>query len=324
MRRLAGALPWLQWGLLRVEREAQALEDMRRLQSRCGLPADYVQALEADAAAALAGAPLGRPAWYFPGGGAVSPPALVATWLAEAGRGADFTLRLNTQVAALQRDELGGRWIARDVAGVEIASADAVVLCGGTANAALTTGWTAEVAWPWISQRGQLSTLSADLAPGRLSTPVAGLGYALSLPDGSMCFGASADAGDPEPNLRAADQAQNLARLAELLPDGPADLTAKPLAGRVGWRSMVPDRLPIVGALPTQAPVQRAEQVRFWPRHPGLMVLGALGSRGITSATLCAQLITAQLTGAPWPVECSLADAIDPARFGAKQRRSQG
>lgn len=327
LRRLGGALPWLQWGLLRVEREAQALDDMRQLQARCGLPADYVQALAADAAAALAAAPLGRPAWHFPGGGAVSPPALVAAWLAEAGRHPDFSLRLNTPVAALQRDErneLGGRWIARDSAGVELASADAVVLCGGIANAALTASWTADVEWPWISQRGQLSTLSAALAPGRLSTPVAGLGYALSLPDGSMCFGASADAGDLDPELRAADQAQNLARLAELLPDGSADLIAPPLAGRVGWRSLVPDRLPLVGALPAQAPAQRAEQVRFWPRHPGLMVLGALGSRGITSATLCAELITAQLTGAPWPVESSLADAIDPARFGAKQRRSQG
>ena len=90
----------------------------------------------------------------------------------------------------------------------------------------------------------------------------------------------------------------------------------------MGWRSLVPDRLPIVGAVPAQAPAQRAEQVRFWPRHRGLMVLGALGSRGITSATLCAELIAAQLTGAPWPMEASLDEAIDPARFGAQQRRS--
>ncbi len=90
----------------------------------------------------------------------------------------------------------------------------------------------------------------------------------------------------------------------------------------MGWRSLVPDRLPIVGALPAAMPERRAEQARFWPRQPGLMVLGALASRGITWATLCAELVAAQLTGAPWPVESSLADALDPARFAAKAHRA--
>jgi tRNA 5-methylaminomethyl-2-thiouridine biosynthesis bifunctional protein len=52
------------------------------------------------------------------------------------------------------------------------------------------------------------------------------------------------------------------------------------------------------------------------------MVVGALASRGITWATLCAELVAAQLTGAPWPVEASLAEALDPARFAAKARRA--
>ncbi|MBB3280848.1 FAD-dependent 5-carboxymethylaminomethyl-2-thiouridine(34) oxidoreductase MnmC [Mitsuaria sp. BK037] len=337
LRRIAPALPWLQWGLLRVERAPQALDEMRELLVRSGLPEAYIQALDADAAAALAKLPLGRPAWHFPGGGAVSPPALAAAWLAEAAGRPGFSLRLSAVVAGLRRDDVSDRWIALGADGATLATADAVVLCGGTANAALMAEWSAGPAWPWIAQRGQLSTLPADRSPCALALPVAGLGYALSLPDGTMCFGASADANDPEPQLRAADQAQNLARLAELLPgalsDAPTppspaidarDDDPPPLAGRVGWRSLVPDRLPIVGAVPAQAPVQRAEQVRFWPRHRGLMVLGALGSRGITSATLCAELIAAQLTGAPWPMEASLAEAVDPARFGAKQRRSSG
>lgn len=151
--------------------------------------------------------------------------------------------------------------------------------------------------------------------------PVAGLGYALSLPDGALCFGASAEAGDMDASLRDADQTQNLERLKQLLPAAelPDEL---PLAGRVGWRSLVPDRLPIVGALPAIVPSQRAEQVRFWPRQPGLMVVGALASRGLTWATLCAELVAAQLTGAPWPVEASLAEALDPARFAAKRQRT--
>ncbi|ANH67889.1 FAD-dependent 5-carboxymethylaminomethyl-2-thiouridine(34) oxidoreductase MnmC [Mitsuaria sp. 7] len=321
LRRVTPALPWLQWGLLRVERDPEGLASMRTLLSRSGLPADYVQALSAEEASAKAGLTLTQPAWFFAGGGAVSPPALIAAWLAGAAQAEGFQLRLNAPVAALKRDATSGRWSAMNPAGEVLATADAVVLCGGIDSGALASGWTAGPAWPWGSQRGQLSGMPQDLTPPRLAMPVAGLGYALSLPDGALCFGASTDAGDMDPALRASDHAQNVDRLRSLLPSEtiPEDM---PLAGRVGWRSLVPDRLPIVGALPAERPERRAEQARFWPRQPGLMVVGALASRGITWATLCAELVAAQLTGAPWPVETSLAEALDPARFAAKAHRA--
>lgn len=322
LRRVAPALPWLQWGLLRVERDADALASMRRLLTRSGLPGNYVQALSVEEASATAGLALARPAWYFAGGGAVSPPALVAAWLDEAARADGFRLRLNTPVARLLHDAASGRWSARNDAGEVIACADAVVLCGGIGSDALAAPWTAGPAWPWVAQRGQLSVMAQALTPTTLAMPVAGLGYALSLPDGTICFGASTDGGDMDPALRSADHDQNVDRLRALLPSVPIPAEV-PLAGRVGWRSLLPDRLPIVGALPAGRPERRAEQARFWPRQPGLMVVGALASRGITWATLCAELVAAQLTGAPWPVEASLADALDPARFAAKAERAQ-
>lgn len=320
LRRLSPALPWLQWGLLRVEREPGALTRMQALLARSGLPADYVQALGAEDASAKAGVVLPQPAWFFPGGGAVSPPALVTAWLEEAARSEDFQLRLDSLVATLHRDETNGRWSALGARGETLATADAVVLCGGIGSGALASAWTAGPPWPWVAQRGQLSVMPQGLTPPRLAMPVAGVGYALSLPDGTLCFGASTEAGDLDPALRASDHDQNIGRLRALLSSATVP-DSLPLAGRVGWRSLVPDRLPIVGALPAEQPERRAEQARFWPRQPGLMVVGALASRGITWATLCAELVAAQLTGAPWPVEASLAEALDPARFAAKAHR---
>lgn len=324
LRRIAPTLPWLQWGLLRVERDPEALTQMRMLLARSGLPADYVQALSAEAASAKAGFALSQPTWFFPGGGAVSPTALVRAWLAEAAGAAGidgFQLHLNSPVARLHRDDASDRWSALNVAGETMATADAVVLCGGIGSGSLASDWTAGPPWPTVAQRGQLSVAPQDLAPPPLAMPVAGLGYALSLPDGAMCFGASTDGGDMDPALRASDHSENISRVRALLSSAaiPQDL---PLAGRVGWRSLVPDKLPVVGALPAAMPERRAEQARFWPRQPGLMVVGALASRGITWATLCAELVAAQLTGAPWPMEASLAEALDPARFAAKAHRA--
>ena len=50
-------------------------------------------------------------------------------------------------------------------------------------------------------------------------------------------------------------------------------------------------------------------------RQAGLWLHSGLGSRGLTTATLCAEQIAAQVSGAPWPLEADQADAIDPARW---------
>lgn len=336
LRRIGDVLPWLQWGLLRVERDgAQAsnLSAMQDLLAATGLPSDYVQALSAQEASQWAGLTLSQPAWAFPGGGAVSPGALVRLWLTHA----QALPKAGVRVASLQQvgssdGASPASWRALDADGTVLAQADAVVLAAGTANEALAAPWLAGPAWPWVSQRGQLTIMPPGTAAPLPSRPVAGVGYALALPDGHLCFGASADAGDTDPALRERDQIQNLQRLGQLLPGlrlggwtpaQAADRADVPLQGRVAWRSLLPDRLPVVGALPCQVPTQRAEQARFWPRHAGLLVCGGLASRGITWATLCGELIAAQITGEPLPLETDLVDLLDPARFGAKlQRRS--
>ena len=66
---------------------------------------------------------------------------------------------------------------------------------------------------------------------------------------------------------------------------------------------------------------QQQDQPRFIARHTGLAVCTALGSRGITWAALCAQVLAAQVTGTPVPLEASLLDAIDPARFAVRALR---
>ena len=98
------------------------------------------------------------------------------------------------------------------------------------------------------------------------------------------------------------------------------------MSGRVAWRWVSEDRLPIIGAVPSavfptseqggvDTPRSRLDQPRFVPRTPGLFVFAALGSRGIASASLGARMLAATITGAPSVVEADLIDAVDPARF---------
>ncbi len=319
-------------GLLRLETRLGLAQMMALLDSQ-GLPADFVEALDAAAASRLAGVRITGPAWHYPRGGWADPRALARSWLADA----SAELRLGCAVASLRR--VDDAWQVCDVSGATIASGATVALCNGSGSLHGISPW------PIRRQRGQLGALVADdiaqVALPRL--PIAGAGYVLPPIDGALWFGASSAWNDDEPCLRREDHERNLDRLGELL-----GLAAPPeaarLEGRVGFRWTSDDRLPVIGAVPAdlaavlaegcpRTPSPRSDQPRFIARASGLFVIAGLGSRGIASAALGSQLLAAAITGAPLPAEADLLDAVDPARFlsrdfrrgeAARQRASTG
>lgn len=300
-------IPGLQRGLLRLELE----RDLARMQvqiDRLGLPADYVQAISSEEAAERSDLPLNQPAWFYPAGGALPPQALVRALLA------DTPVRLSNPVARIARSEAGD-WQAFDAQDQLLAQAPALVLAGGHAALPLLQSLAPDL--PLTRQRGQLTHLPHAKPLPRM--PVAGAGYALADGEGGIYCGATSQDEDLDPALRKADQAQNLQQWAALA--GLADVPQAPLAGRVGWRLLSPDRLPLVGGVPLPDYQGRDDQPRLLPRMPGLVLCTALGSRGITWAALCGQVAAALLTGAPLPIEAGLLDAIDPARFRVRQAR---
>ena len=131
--------------------------------------------------------------------------------------------------------------------------------------------------------------------------------------------GASDDDHD-DPALRADSQRDNLAKVGSLMGDERIGLAA-PLEGRVGFRCVAPDRLPLVGALPAAQHGAGVERLREIVRHPGLYGLLGYASRGLTWAPLAAELLASQLHGDPLPLEADLATALDPARFILRARR---
>jgi tRNA 5-methylaminomethyl-2-thiouridine biosynthesis bifunctional protein len=310
---IADGVPGAAEGLLRLEHEAGDAAAMAASLRRLGLPASYVEALDAAEASRRAGLALTSPAWFYPAGGWLSPRALSAWYLRRAGTLA--TWQGSAGVDRLQRD--GEVWQAVDAHGTVLASSRTVVL----ANAADAMRLLGATDWPIESIRGQVSIApAAALQLPRL--PVAGSGYLLPAIGERAVFGATAQADDADGSVREVDHRLNLDRLAALTGQSP-DLAVHELAGRVGWRCTTGDRLPVIGGAPDEgaAAVGSADQPRFVPRRQGLFVFTALGSRGIGMSALGARLLAAWVTAAPSPVEASLMDAVDPARFAARARR---
>ncbi|MBP5992113.1 MAG: FAD-dependent 5-carboxymethylaminomethyl-2-thiouridine(34) oxidoreductase MnmC [Piscinibacter sp.] len=313
---LADGVPGAIDGLLRLEYELPDLAAMCERLARLGLPPEYVQALSPEAASARAGLPLRDPAWLFTQGGWISPRGLAAWLLRRCAVPAEW--RGGTAVQGLQRE--GEDWCLLDGSGGVIARAPTVVLANA-GDALRLLGASDAADWPVQPVRGQVST--APAAGLQLpALPLAGAGYVLPPVGDRAVFGATAQRRDLDAAVRLSDHEENLAKLSRLLGSSPLP-DASTLQGRVGWRWTALDRLPLIGAVPDAAAagVGSADQPRLLPRHEGLFMFAALGSRGIAMSVLGARLLAAWVTGAPAPVGASLMDAVDPARFAARSRR---
>jgi tRNA 5-methylaminomethyl-2-thiouridine biosynthesis bifunctional protein len=170
---------------------------------------------------------------------------------------------------------------------------------------------------PTRGVRGQLSMLDASPLDA-LRVPVIGDGYAVPLGERRTLIGATYDIDDADPHLREAGHLENIERVGRMLP---ALQSASVSHGRVAFRCVTSDRMPMIGQLADETAARRdAHRLSgAWPldlpRCDGLYGAFAFGSRGLIWATLAAELVASQMEGEPWPIERELAEAVDSARF---------
>ncbi|HEF4776556.1 TPA: bifunctional tRNA (5-methylaminomethyl-2-thiouridine)(34)-methyltransferase MnmD/FAD-dependent 5-carboxymethylaminomethyl-2-thiouridine(34) oxidoreductase MnmC [Burkholderia multivorans] len=308
-------------GMVHLAESADDFARMRDAFDALGAPSDYAKLLDTDAARAYLDLPVAHGGLLFPHGGAVWPAALADAQCAAAG---DRVQRLTrTEVARLERN--GDEWHALDAHGRTLAQAPVVVLAN--AGDAVRLAGLRHVALQPV--RGQLTLLPAGSA-SPLPCPAIGDGYAVPLDDGTLLIGATFEPDDVDPAIRVAGHAENLERVRRLLPGLIDDVPAlDTLRGRVAFRWVAGDRLPLIGPLADEAQaVANARalsgaKARDLPRMPGLYGAFGYGSRGLVWAALGAELIASQLDGEPWPIERELAEAVDPARFLIRALRAR-
>lgn len=292
-----GGLPGVRCGLtgvLHVARDARHEDTQRRVIETQAPPAELVRFVERDEAAALAGWPVEMGGWWFPGGGWINPPSLCAANLA------GIPVRYGAAVACMERQH--GLWRLFDADGALLAEAPSVILANGIDGPRLAPGLPVRIG------RGLVSHLPEAAVP-RFDIVATRNGYVTPAVDGIHCAGATLNTDDPDPAPRLDDHRENLLRLDAILPGYGAGLDPAQLAGRVGFRPMSPDRLPIVGPLSAS---------------DGLWTINGFGARGLVWAALCGELLASQIAGEPLPVENELAEAVSPARFADRARRRRG
>mgnify|MGYP001828161838 FL=1 len=256
--------------------------------------------------------------YWYPASGWLRPPAVCRAMV----QSTLIELRENCGQLQLQEDK--GQWIALNEAGELVAQADVAVLCAGTGS----TAFAATEQLPLQSIRGQTSYLPATDASSGLRSALCHKGYISPARDGIHCIGASFKVKDSGSELRPAEHRENLDKLAAALPQWKADLDdldTNKMAGRVGFRCASPDYLPLAGPAPrregflqTYALLRKNAKQHIDCKGdymPGLFINTAHGSRGLSSAPLCAQLLASQICNEPPPLSSELCRALSPARF---------
>jgi tRNA 5-methylaminomethyl-2-thiouridine biosynthesis bifunctional protein len=226
----------------------------------------------------------------------------------------------------------GQTWWVHDQQG-RVHEGQQVVIALGPSSAGLLQALLPQAHWPLEPLRGQVT--GGAMPPsgsGRMpSHPVNGLGSFLPgvpMPDGpTWWYGSTYDHSRSEPVCLSQDQDTNMSQLAGLLPlladtkhtneakeagllhqgvgtwhAGEANPTTfgASLRNWAGVRCTTHDRLPVVG------PLEGA---------PGVHVLTALGSRGITLGLLCADILASHICGEPLPIDPAVAHLLRPHRF---------
>lgn len=327
----AAGLPlrWGKTGVLHLAKDDAHATLQQRVVETQQPPADYLDFVDREQASQIANWPVAAGGWWFPGGGWVEPPSACRANLAHH----DTLIRthFNCKIDSIERcdERAQTRWQVRNSAGQLIAEAPVLIL----ANATDAARFTPTEHLPLRAARGQVSHLPAEAGATAPAVVVCRIGYIAPAVDGKYCAGASFFLNDTETALRASEHAENLTKLDFVLPGFAAAATVAPdpekLGGRVGFRPVAPDRMPMIGAVADAAAINPAHPslpLKDIPRLPGLYVINAFGSRGIVWSALAGELLASLIEGEPLPLEAELAAAVDPARFmrrGKNRKRSE-
>ncbi|HEX7811494.1 MAG TPA: FAD-dependent 5-carboxymethylaminomethyl-2-thiouridine(34) oxidoreductase MnmC, partial [Burkholderiales bacterium] len=277
-------------GVLQVARDVARFEKQQRIVEEFALPPDLLRTLDVEQASGLAGAPVAGPGWWFPHAAWADPGSMCRANLAACGP----DLNAAYGVTARKIEQYENEWQVLDANGQVIARAPVLVL----ANAHAVTSFAPAQWLPLRPVRGQIS-LVPERAGHPLRIAVCREGYVTPAHDGTHYLGASFNEGMPDTEERVEDHQANLQRLEKMLPGFGSGLDAAALRGRVAFRTMALDRLPVLGGMD----------------QTGLYACLGLGSRGMTWSALAAELVASQITGDPLPLERDLVAALAPQRF---------
>ena len=286
-------------------------------------PKELLQAVSAEQASAIAGVELEYSGLFYPEAGWVNPPALCHIL----SQHPLISLKTTEQALTLSQDAQQ-EWQVHSANNL-IAAAPVVVLC----NAANVAQFTQTAHLPLNPVRGQTTQLPATPASEKINSVVCADGYISPARQGTHTIGASFNFAADSQEATLAEHYSNLDLLHEISPSlkehcATDALDVSTLQGHAAFRCTSIDYLPLVGPVAQhdafmQTYADLRKDARLPLQHPcpwqqGLYVNTAHGSRGLISAPLAAELLSAWICHEPFPLPLDIVQHSHPNRFALR------
>ena len=271
--------------------------------------------LNAEAASAVAGVTLNHFALHFSNAGWVQPQQLCQHLTEHP----NIRVYTHTQVNRLNKSASGFEVHSQK----QVFKSDVVVI----ANAGSAMQLVPQIPMCLQSVRGQVSLLTATEHSQKLNTVICSDGYlSPAAYQGMHCLGASFDKlniTDPKQTkiiVQEADHLQNLQKLYQMSAALHDELNQNLAGGRASVRCTAIDYWPLAGKILDakalkQTPPRPSADVHTLPWIEGLYMNIAHGSKGFTTAPLCAEMIASMACGEPLPLSAEITGLLNPNRF---------
>lgn len=297
------------------EKSAQKIAQMLEL----NLPPEIAVAVNAQTVAQTCGVDTDCGGITYPAGGWLCPQQLTAELFALAAtRG--LHVHYDYPVETISTDNDGWQLNQRQYHEVAV-----------LANGYQVTDFSQTIHLPMYPVAGQVSHIPTTPGLSQLRQVLCYDGYLTPQNPNNQqhCIGASYHRGQTDTAFSAVDQQQNRQRLINCLPQikwvQEVDVSAD--KARSGVRCATRDHLPMAGNVPDYdrtlseyaSLAERQERAIEAPIYRNLYLLGALGSRGLCSAPLMAEILAAQMSNEPLPMDRETLAALNPNRLWVRK-----
>ena len=284
------------------------------------LPSDVYQSLNQTELSEKVGLPLPFGGGFIPQGAWLAPRQLVQhafAFLEKQG----VQIKTSQKVAALSQTENG--W--------QITTAENETFCHEVvvlANGHKLTEFEQTQKLPLYPVRGQVSQIPTSENLLKLKTVLCYDGYLTPVDQAkaSHCIGASHVRDNATREFSLTEQQENQQKIQQNIPEEwTKEVDTSGNLARIGVRCSVRDLTPIMGAVPhflaQQTQYQnlfnlrrRKQPIEQAANYPNLYLIGALGSRGLTSAPPLGETLTSLIYGEPLPMSEDLIHNLMPNR----------